>query len=504
MKTNWSDYQREIFRFVEEEKGSLVVNAVAGSGKTTTIVECARRAKSNDVLFLAFNKSIVNELQSRMPGVVCSTLHACGLSAIRRAFAKFNVDKSGCYWYERIKAFIHNEIGDSHELSGLSRDAVKLFNLCRLELLKHSDKEGVIAVADHHNIDVCEVVLDAVLYALSTAYEIRFVGQTAQVDFTDMIVLPNINPTVKRYVTKHSLVFIDEAQDLSKAQRGLMLLSVAESGRFVAVGDPRQAINGFAGANNDSFNQLALLADKELPLSCNYRCGSDIIAMAQDIVPNIVAHKGASKGIIRNVNNLKDATIGDMILCRKSAPLVRVALKFLANNVRARVMGKDIACGLASMVKKTKVSRIDTLMDKLDDQIKKAEMLHLINAKEMSVVKLEALKDKVNAIEAIAENIDHKANNGVSMLLDKIEFLFSDNGDKKSQITLATCHKSKGLENERVFILLPEKLPLVWKGQKDWQYEQEMNLKYVAITRAKNELVWVNVEEDNLATIEVK
>ena len=504
MKTNWSEFQKAIFNFVESGKGSLVVNAVAGSGKTTTIVECARRAKTHNVLFLAFNKSIVNELQSRMPNVVCSTLHACGLSAIRRAFAKFNVDSNGYYWRERIKAYIQNEIGDCKELFGITKDAVKLFNLCRLELLKHSDKEGVVAVADHHNIEVSEVVMDAVLYALTTAYEVRFVGQTAQIDYTDMIVLPNVNPTVKKYVTKHNLVFIDEAQDLNKAQRGLMLLSVAKGGRFVAVGDPRQAINGFAGANNDSFNQLAKLADKELPLSCNYRCGSDIISLAQDIVPNIVAHEGASKGIIRNVTNLKDANIGDMILCRKSAPLVLVALKFLSKNIRAKVLGREIANGLASLIKKTNVRRIDTLLDKLAIQIEKAEALHAVSPKEMSIVKLESLKDKVNAIEAIAENIDPKANNGVSQLLSKMEDLFTDNNDKKSQITLATCHKSKGLENERVFILLPEKLPLVWKGQKDWQYEQEMNLKYVAITRAKNELVWVDVMEDELAKIEVR
>lgn len=501
----YSDFQLAIFDYIANGNGSLVVNAVAGSGKTTTIVECAKRANKRDTLFLAFNKSIVNELSGRMGNsAICTTLHACGLDAIRKAFGKINIDNKGAYWNNRAYEYVQDKLGESKESFSVACNAVKVFNLCRLELLKHTDMEQIQALADHHNLDCDEFTLQVVTYLLSTAYDIRMVGNTCQVDFTDMIVLPNMNEVVKRNVTKHSLVFIDEAQDLSSAQRGLMLLSVAKGGRFVAVGDPRQAINGFAGANNDSFAKLAKLADKELPLSCNYRCGSDIINLAQSIMPNIVAHAGADKGLIRDVADLTDLKLGDMVLCRKSAPLVRVALKCLANNIRANVMGRDIAQGLVSLIKKAKVRRVETLINYLENEVEKAEKAHKENAKSMSVSKLEALKDKVNAINAIAENIDFQANNGIDLLLQKIEYLFTDKQDKYSRVTFATAHKSKGLENERIFILLPDKLPLVWKGQKEWQYEQEMNLKYVAITRAKKELVWVNVEEDKLPQIKIR
>lgn len=502
---NFSSFQLAIFDYIANGKGSLVVNAVAGSGKTTTIVECAKRANKRDTLFLAFNKSIVNELSGRMGNsATCTTLHACGLDAIRKAFGKVNIDAKGNYWYSRALAFTQDKLGDVSELLSIVNNALKIFNLCRLELLTHTDIEAIRALAEHHNLECDSFTLQVVSYLLSTAYEIRLVGNTAQVDFTDMIVLPNLNPIVKRSVSKHSLVFIDEAQDLSSAQRGLMLLSVAKGGRFVAVGDPRQAINGFAGANNDSFAQLAKLANKELPLSCNYRCGSDIINLAQSIVPNIVAHAGAEKGVIRNVTDLTDLELGDMVLCRKSAPLVRIALKCLANNIRANVMGRDIAQGLVSLIKKAKVKRIDTLLNYLDTEVKKAENKHKANPQVMSASKLEALKDKVNAINAISENINMVSNNGIQALLNKIDYLFTDDNNKANRITFATCHKSKGLENERIFILVPDKLPLVWKGQKEWQYEQEMNLKYVAITRAKKELIWVNVEEDKLPNIKIR
>jgi superfamily I DNA/RNA helicase len=60
------------------------------------------------------------------------------------------------------------------------------------------------------------------------------------------------------------------------------------------------------------------------------------------------------------------------------------------------------------------------------------------------------------------------------------------------------------LESDRVIILLPNKLPLCWKGQKEWQYQQEMNLKYVALTRAKKELVFVNLDITDLLKVEFK
>lgn len=503
-KTNWNEYQQAIFNEVEKGNGSIVVNAVAGSGKTTTIVECARRAKKRDTLFLAFNNSIVNELSKKLgASATCSTLHKCGLTAIGATYGKYNIDNKNWYWRGVFNAYIQNILGEVEYsvIAPILNNAFTLFNLCRVELLQATDIEKIKAIALHHNIDTNEIILQAVVYGLSSAYTPRFVGQTIQIDFTDMLVFPSMIEAVKRNVSKHSLVFIDECQDLSTAQRNLMLLSVAENGRFIAVGDPRQAINGFCGADCNSFAKLAEIADKELPLSCNYRCGYDIIKLAQEIVPNIVAHENAESGNVHNVNDLTDIKEGDMVLCRKSAPLVRVALKCMANNIRAKVLGKDILEGIAKLVKDTKVRRIDTLLEKLDNQVDKARQKHETNAKEMSANKLQVLEDKVQAVYALTEDINPISNNGTTELLNKLENLFKD---RENAITFATCHKSKGLENERVFILLPNKLPLTWKGQLDWQLEQEKNLKYVAITRAKKDLFWVDVEEDKLKDIKVR
>jgi superfamily I DNA/RNA helicase len=80
-------------------------------------------------------------------------------------------------------------------------------------------------------------------------------------------------------------------------------------------------------------------------------------------------------------------------------------------------------------------------------------------------------------------------------MVRKINVIFTD---KLEGIILSTIHKSKGLEADRVFIARPDKLPL--KVKKAWQAKQEKNLEYVAITRAKNELIydheWSDEQED--------
>jgi superfamily I DNA/RNA helicase len=80
----------------------------------------------------------------------------------------------------------------------------------------------------------------------------------------------------------------------------------------------------------------------------------------------------------------------------------------------------------------------------------------------------------------------------VDEVIQKIESIFTD--DKTTPgIMLSSVHKSKGLEARRVFILLPEEAPMPHPMSKtSWGREQEMNLKYVAITRAIEELVWVS------------
>jgi superfamily I DNA/RNA helicase len=94
-----------------------------------------------------------------------------------------------------------------------------------------------------------------------------------------------------------------------------------------------------------------------------------------------------------------------------------------------------------------------------------------------------ALEDKVETLLFLAEMSDN-----IIDLKVKINSIFNDeNGDG---IILSTVHKAKGSEADKVFIIRPDLMPL--PSFRTWQAIQEQNLIYVAITRAKKELIYDN------------
>lgn len=490
MAHTFSTFQEAIFNHIAESSNNLAINAVAGSGKTTTIVEAAKRIpKDKEVLFLAFNKTIANELKERLykyPNVTCCTLHAHGLSALRDL--RPQVDKYFEYNFKNT-CLMNSEVlsidSENQYVIPFKNNCAKLYNLARINLIK-SDIYKLQDLCDNHQIECIADEVNVIFDMLKTAYVYH-----EKIDFTDMLILPLQSP---RMIKKYDIVFIDECQDLSAAQRELMLASIKPNGKFIAVGDRKQAINGFCGASCDSFDLIANLPNTdELPLSVNYRCGKKIIDLAQNIVPQITAFENAIDGEVIDVDNLKSARYGDMIISRKSAPLVDLCLKFIKNDIRAYVKGKDLGEGLINLVKKMKAKNLNSLFNKLDEEVEKIEKTAKGRNAEAKII---AFKDKVECLQVIAESVT-----SIKELISKLETIFSDN--EKDSITLSTIHKSKGLEADNVFIVIPNKLPLVWKNQLDWQFEQEMNLKYVAVTRAKKKLYFVNLDEDQLKKVEV-
>ena len=502
MTQSWSTFQQNVFNFVANGIGNAVISAVAGSGKTTTIVECAKRIPSTkSVLFLAFNKTIATELSERLApyrNVTCATLHSHGLRAILKGFGKPNVYNAKYYAYvsENVDALsnIISADTDDNIKRAYVLNVVNLLDKCRINLIQPNDLNGINAIANHHSIELEADEDRAVSILLESAYALK---RGEKIDFTDMLTLACTQ--FKRYVAKYDFVFIDECQDLSKAQRELMLLSLKPNGRFIAVGDRNQAINGFAGAGCDSFDLLSDLAENnELPLSVNYRCGKNIIALAQDLVPQITAFEGSDMGEVINTKDLKAIGRGDMILCRKTAPLVRLCLKMLANNIIANVKGRDIGENLIKLIEKLSPKNISFLFAKLEKESEKIRKQQLAKGvKDIdNCSAVVAFQDKIECLQAFAET-----SKGIADLKRKIQYVFSDE-QQRNAVQLSTIHKAKGLEADNVFIIVPNKLPLVWKDQQDWEYQQELNLKYVAITRAKKKLYFVNLDEEGIAKYE--
>ena len=469
---SWSTYQEAIFREVSSGHGHLAVRARAGTGKTTTIVEALSHIPTGkSALLVAFNKSIATELGARAPkGVEVSTLHALGFRAVRQAYgSKVKVDNFKMRGiFEKIA-----RSADREDLASLC----KIASLAKASLAASADEiEGVIdafQIVPPDGESEVKKFVKCVQKGLLASKD-----DTKTVDFDDMIWLPVINDLA---TPKFDLVFVDETQDLNAAQVELALRACTAKGRIVAVGDDRQAIYGFRGVSSDAFGSLVeRLSAKVLPLSVTYRCARVIVREAQEMVPDLEAAPHAGEGIVREIGiSLLEEQVapGDFILSRANAPLVPLCLSLLRKGVRANIQGRDIGTKLAATIRRQKADDIATMLDRLD-----AFTQREVERLDKKGCDVQGVIDTYETIESLSEDIG-----SVAELLARIERLFADDGHG-NVVMLSSTHKAKGLERDRAFILR-DTYCKTRRGQLPG--EEEFNLLYVAVTRAKNELVYV-------------
>jgi len=225
-----SKYQQAIFDFIENGEGNAVIDAVAGSGKTTTLVKALEKVpKRANTIFLAFNKSIVEELQKRTPShVKVQTLHSLGISALFKLYGKaIKIDN-----YKISKLFTKAKEGweDDEKSDGYKERVLKIVDLARYNVTK--DKEALDSLCERYDIEITNKEVDRALELLGEADKDR-----KTFDFTDMLYVP-VMENLK--MDKYDYVFVDECQDLNKAQQLLFKKLLGEDSRFVACGDPYQ------------------------------------------------------------------------------------------------------------------------------------------------------------------------------------------------------------------------------------------------------------------------
>jgi DNA helicase-2/ATP-dependent DNA helicase PcrA len=484
-----SPYQRAIFDWVKDGEGSGIVNAVAGSGKTTSIVmACDYIPEDKRCVFLAFNKSIAVELNERVPDhVEAKTLNALGHRAWVDSVGRVMLDDKKTYNLLKSVLMGHEKrlSGDIKRLVGLAKSfGIAPDNNPRYSGLRPNTYDSYLSLIEHFGLDVRETDEETVI-GLTKLIINRSAEQSKIIDFDDQLWLPVIsNIPVQRY----DWVIVDEAQDLSPVQRKLVSMSMTEGARLLAVGDPYQAIYGFRGAASDSMDRLRKeFGCVEMPLSISYRCPKRVVSLAKTIVPHIETFESAPEGSVTYIfTDEYPYKIADMVICRNAAPLVTLAYELLAKRVPVMMMGRDIGEGLVKLIVKLKPKGIEGpngLLMKLEEWSAK-EMRKAIEKDQDA--KAQAIEDKHGSILAFIEGC--KATT-IPKLNEEIANLFKP-GDKASRVVLSTIHKAKGLEADRVFVYRTDLLPSKY-AKLEWQKRQEANLTYVAYTRSMNELYLV-------------
>ncbi len=464
---DWSKYQSNIFKEIENGSGHLLVSAVPGSGKTTTIIEALYHCPPEcRTISLAFNKSIQIELENRVPELVeTKTLHGLGFSILRQSLGKLNVDNDKTY---HAIVGLH---GEDEKTADLRENLRKCVSLCKGYLAETNNE--IEDVIDCHGIET-GIDSERVKFITDTQTILQLATtQNRMIDFDDMLFLPHrLNLSAPTY----DRIFVDETQDLNKAQVELLMKMVDSESRMTFVGDRYQAIYGFRGAMSDAIDKIIERTNaKTMPLSVSYRCARRIVELAKEVQPDIQAAPNAPDGIVENVSKEKlilDAAPGDFIVSRTNAPLIPLCLQFIKEGRKANIQGRDLGKSLSYMIKKSGADNVASFLSWLENW--KGQEVERLSSKNKDYT---YVLDRYECMLAFSEGTfslgEIKAN---------IEKMFDDT-DGKGKILLSTCHRIKGKEADKVWLLRP-----TFKPQRN---QEESNIYYVGITRAKSHLCLV-------------
>lgn len=479
-----SALQAAVYENVARGIGHTLVSARAGCGKTTTIMGALKSvSRGCTVALFAFNNSIKQELAARvakqnLKNVEVKTLHAHGFAACRRAFpgCTLNDDKSLLLCEDLFGEPIRN-----HPLRGRYRAIQKLVSKAKDVRIHKGDLDALDMLVDTFDIDCPEdIETRGEFVAMAMKVLARSAQVTSIVDFSDMCWLPVV---LNLRIWTFDRVFVDETQDLSPCQIELLLRSVKPGGRICAVGDERQAIYAFRGADVHTIpNLIKVLKATVLPLSVTYRCARAIVQLANIEVPDLQAADDAPEGYIGDCwldAALTQAAPGDMIISRSNAPLLGACLKLLASGKRAAIKGRDVGAGIVRLIDKSKATTVDALLEWLDRWHAK-ETARLVKDDRPT----DEIDDKVECIRVLTEGVET-----VVAVRLRAETLFADDGGDAGRITLGTTHRLKGLEADRVWMLAD-----TYRRESGGE---ESNVWYVAITRAKTTLMMVRTRQQD-------
>ena len=520
--TTASEFQAAIFEHVfvqiplvvsRKTPIALAVQAVAGSGKTTTIVAAANLIPAGvKACFLAFNKPVAVEIDKKLPPhIPGKTLNSLGFGMTIR-FVESLLGEGG-YNHDQYKTgTLMRKMYSRFELGRYGDDVKFLVGMCKslgIVPTGYPEVEGANGLDDSD--DTLGWLLDN--YNRWTNWEDRptVFRMTRQVlvasldavfekglcDFDDQKYLPVVlRPGGRRLKgPKFQVIMIDEVQDVNAVDIALIQMCSYPNTLVIGVGDTNQAIYGFRGADTQAVSKFIKAFDAiELPLSITYRCARSIVRVAASIFPGIQAAPNAPEGevVVHNEYKVDLFSPGDdMIVCRNNAPIVGMAYKLIANKIPVFVAGRDIGRGLISLINKLGAEDVLDLTEKLN-KWEEQQIAVIDRDRPDDEAARERIYDKADTIrEFVRMNTD----NSVESLIEDIEDLFKTagkgNDDEHNdryaagKVVLSTVHKAKGLEANRVFLLDAHLFMPKYVKPGTWQEIQEKNLMYVAVTRPK-------------------
>lgn len=486
--------QQAIVKALSSTQDSLMVTAYAGCAKTTTLTLLAAEqqhiAPNSKGLALAFNVRIKKELESRFPpNFTCYTLNSLGhrvwgstlgrrltldsdkLTRLVNAVCQDNKTKE--LWSD-IKAMVIHGMNAGIVPKGFPDKG-----------LLEDTPEAWADLADEHDRPVAAIPFARRI--LETSVKEAFKGL---ISFDDQIYMSALFSSASSW-PKFDIVMVDEAQDLSPLNH--LQISKFRNCRLIVVGDPKQAIYAWRGADSESMATIKSLRPHwtDLSLTTTFRCPKVIVQRQQGHAPGFTAAPAAPEGDITFWEDWsldKLPTFSTAIICRNNAPLFSMATKLMRAKRGFTMLGNDLGKNLINLSK-----RICPLGDTPSETfagevIKWAEREIAAATAKGKLHRIPGIEDRAECLVALAEECK-----SAQEIWTTLTQMYSS---PTPTLVLSTGHRAKGLEWEHVVFLDPWRVPSKFavESESPKQLEQEYNIRYVIETRAKKHLIFANME----------
>ena len=420
----------------------IAVKSVAGSGKTTTLLNLAKKKPNSKILYLAFNKSLINEIKIKIkkhnitnlvPNTFDSLMYKLYINQGKQ------IDKISSlnpYLLNELGLMLKNLYGTKKTICDAFDDFCAnveyndIYSYCNNKLEKISE--------EHYNV-------------LNVLWEKAKDGSI--ITFNTIRKLCYINNWCYPYIdTNYDMIMIDETQDFDLMMLKMLLNDTTIPKLFV--GDPNQSIYKFRG-NIDAFDYLPSTS-KVFEFYSTFRVGNPACKQIAEKIPNCWMVSKADHNT-RLVGSLSPK-------CSKYTYLFRTWRCLLQS---------------ASRIQSVWINNYE----KKKTDIQKMHKHHLMNKRNNNPI-----RDSKSEDADLPKFLTSITPIDLERLFDAVESNLVSYD--KSNVKCYTIHSYKGLEDDYVRLsgdVLEDRNELAKPGN-----AQERNLYYVAITRGILETMKVN------------
>ena len=455
----------------------LIVEAGPGTGKTRTLTEkivhliSIKKVESSSILALTFTNKAANEMKQRLRKMIGSGQAVTVCAVTFHSFCLMILKEFTSFKFE----IADNDTRESLIKQACAKEQIKP---AQADLIIQKEKQNLYSFENkfenHKSLDKQE---DNAIKIIWQRYQNLLLSQNL-VDFEDLILmtvnlLQNKKELLLKVQKRFVHIFVDEYQDINKAQYVLIKLLAGNGNNLMVIGDPDQSIYGFRGSDNKYFKQFAddFSNSKKITLNTNYRSTQTILDASFQLITS--RDKASSKQQIFSAVSEDVANGNEKIITMETA----------SEKAEAVAVGKMIE----ELVGGISFLSIESQNTKIEKEYSFADFAVLFRTKKQALI-FENIFEKANIpFQSVRKNSVDKNTDALQPIDLKThdQDFFEFDAEK---ISLMSIHASKGLEFPVVFVAGCEEsfIPFSKDGKTIEDIEEEKRLFYVAMTRAKD------------------